>query len=66
MEVLKIVKILSHLNAQVESGFSVNSDLVVENLSKESLVARCQLYDVIRTVGIGNVQITRLILQNVL
>ena len=39
MEVLKIVKILSHLNAQVESGFSVNSDLVVENLPKESLVA---------------------------
>ena len=66
MEVLKIVKILSHGNAQVESGFSVNSDLLIENLRKESQVARCQIYDGIRTVGIGNVQITQLIFQNVL
>ena len=63
---MKIVKILSHGNAQVESGFSVNSDLLVENLPKKSLVARCGLYDGIRTVGIGNAQITQLILQNVL
>ena len=35
-KVLKIAKIFSHGNAQVESGFSVNSDLVVENLPKES------------------------------
>ena len=41
-------------------------DLLVENLPKESLVARCQVYDGIRTVGIGNVEITQLILQNVL
>ena len=36
MEVLKIAKILSHGNAQVDSGFSVNSDLLIENLRKES------------------------------
>ena len=65
-KVLKIVKILSHGNARVESGLSVYSDLVVENLPKESLVAPCQLYGVIRTVGIGNEQIKLLILQNVL
>ena len=62
----EIVKILSHENAQIESGFSVNLDLPVENLPKESLVAQCQVYDGIRTVGIENVEITQLILQNVL
>ena len=65
-EVLKIVKILSHENAQIGSGFSVNLDLLIENLPKESSVAQCQVYDGIRTVGIGNVEITQLILQNVL
>ena len=61
-----MVKILFHKNAQIGSGFSVNLDLLVENLPKESLVARCQVYDGIRTVGIGNIEITQLILQNVL
>ena len=61
-----IVKILFHENAQIESGFSVNLDLLVENLPKESLVAQCQVYNGIRTVGIENVEITQLILQNVL
>ena len=66
MEVLKIVKILSHRNAQIGSGFSVNSGLLVENLPKESLVAQCQVYDGIIAVGIENLEITQLILQNVL
>ena len=66
MEVLNIVLILFHENAQIGSGFSVNLDLLVENLPKESLVAQCQVYDEIRTVDIGNVEIAQLILQNVL
>ena len=44
----------------------MNLDLFVENLPNESLVAQCQVYDGIRTVGIGNVEIAQLILQNVL
>ena len=63
---MNIVKILFHENAQIGSGFSVNLDLFVENLPKESLVAQCQVYDGIRTVGIGNIEIAQLILQNVL
>ena len=35
-EILKIVKILYHGNAQVESGFAVNSDFLFEKLLKES------------------------------
>ena len=40
-EVLKLFMILSHGSAWVESRFLVNSDLIVENLSKEYLVAQC-------------------------
>ena len=29
---------MSHKNADVERGFSINSDLIVENLGKESVV----------------------------
>ena len=35
--VFQLVFILSHGNACVESGFSVNADMLVENLKEESL-----------------------------
>ena len=39
-EVFKIILILSHGQAQVERGFSENSELLVENLHTESLIAQ--------------------------
>ena len=46
--VVKIVLTLSHGNAFVESGFSVNEDMLVENLQEESLISQRQVYDVIK------------------
>jgi hypothetical protein len=37
--VMKIILILSHGNASVESVFSINGDLLVEKLKEESVVA---------------------------
>jgi len=37
--VIRLVLILSHGNAAVESGFSINSDCLTENLQEDSLVA---------------------------
>lgn len=42
---------LSHGNAVVESGFSVNADMLVENLKEESLVAQRMVYDSVQTSG---------------
>ena len=44
-EVTKIVLILSHGNTQVESGFSINNNILVENLHESSIVAQRQVYD---------------------
>jgi len=49
--VIKFVMILSHGNAAVESGFSVNGDMLIENLQEESLVAQRQVYDGVRNLG---------------
>jgi hypothetical protein len=48
---MRQVFILSHGNATVESGFSVNEDILVENLHEESLVAQRIVYDPIQSVG---------------
>lgn len=52
MNVMKIIMSLSHGNANVERGFSVNSECLVENLKEETLVAQRIIYDsIISTVG---------------
>ena len=38
-EVVKLVMILSHGNTRVESGFSANEEMVVENMSEGTIVA---------------------------
>ena len=48
---IKIVLIFSHSQASVESGFSINSSITVENLHKESLVAQQLVYDSINSLG---------------
>ena len=42
---VKLLCILSHGNTTVESGFSINSDVLVENLLEKSVVAQRQVYD---------------------
>ena len=42
---IKIALILSHGQASVESGFSINSSIIVENLHEKSLVAQRLVYD---------------------
>lgn len=49
--VIRFVLTLSHGNASVESGFSVNSDMLVENLHEESLVAQRIVYDAVQSAG---------------
>jgi len=62
--VMKCVFVLSHGNATVESGFSVNGELLVENLLEESLVAQRQVYDaVLAAGGVAAVEINKSMLQ---
>ena len=58
-EVVKLV-ILSLANVGVESGFSANEEIVVENMSEGSLVARRLVFDdVMNEGGISNVDVNR-------
>ena len=50
-KVIQMVLILSHGNAQVESGFSINGDILSENLLEESVVVQRQVYDGIHNQG---------------
>ena len=65
-EVIQMVLILSHGNAQVESGFSINGDILSENLQEESVVAQRQVYDGIHNQGgVLNVHITKEMMRSV-
>ncbi|KAJ8887188.1 hypothetical protein PR048_013403 [Dryococelus australis] len=61
--VMKLCFMLSHGNVSIESGFSVNKSLLVENLSEESLVAQRIICDTVKSMGdVEEVTITRSIL----
>ena len=63
---VKLVCILSHGNATVESGFSINSDVLVENLLEKSVVAQRQVYDGIHhSGGVLEVDITKSLIKSV-
>ena len=49
--VTKNILILSHGQATVERGFSINSELVVENLKEESVVSQRIVFDAIAAAG---------------
>ena len=52
--------VLSHGQATVERGFSINKEVIVENQHVESLVARRLIKDYIHVVkGVENVDISR-------
>lgn len=46
--VIKKVLILSHGNATVESGFSINKDLLHTNMQEESIIAQRIVFDAVR------------------
>ena len=50
-KVVKQLCILSHGNAAPESGFSINEDLLEENLRETSLVSLRVVYDAIIDAG---------------
>ena len=63
-EVVKLVMILSHGNACLESGFLSNEEMLVENMSEGSLVARRMVFDdVMNEGGISNVDVNRKMLK---
>lgn len=49
--VVKILLVLSHGQASVERGFSINKELIVENQRERSLVAQRLIVDHVRSVG---------------
>lgn len=59
-DVVKILLVLSHGQASVERGFSINKELIVENQRERSLVAQRLIVDHVRSVGgITKVEITK-------
>ena len=51
LSVVKIILILSHEQATVERGFSVNKEVEVENLKEHTLVAKRIVCDHVNSVG---------------
>ena len=49
--IVRLLLILSHGIASVESGFSVNSDIMLQNMKKQSLVGQRIVYDYLSKVG---------------
>ena len=62
-DIVKILLMLSHGQASVERGFSVNKEIEVKNLHEHSLVAQRIICDHLRAVGgVLNVPITKKLL----
>lgn len=60
-KVVKMVLIMSHGNASVESGFSVNKELLIENMEEDTIVAQRIVFDAIRVAGMD---VTRIDISN--
>ena len=43
---------LSHGQSSIERGFSVNKDLLVENLNQQALIGQRKMYDYFSSLGI--------------
>lgn len=64
--IIKITLILSHGNANVERGFSVNKHCLVENMEEETIVAHRLAYDTINSLGgLENLMITKSLILSV-
>nr|CAD7575856.1 unnamed protein product [Timema californicum] len=65
-EVMKICLVLSHGNATVEGGFSVNKSLLVENMHENTVTAQRHIHDEIQEAGgIKNIHISKKMLDYV-
>ena len=47
-KVFQFVCVLSHGQASIERGFNINKDILIENLSQESLIGQRIMYDHIK------------------
>ena len=57
-EVVKLMMILSHSNAHVESWFSANEEMLIETMSEGSLVAQRMVFDGVMNEGsVSNVDV---------
>ena len=66
LEVVKLVLVLSHGQAAVERGFSVNKEAEVENLKGHTLIAMRTVIDHVNSVdGIFNVEMSKQLLLSV-
>ena len=66
LTVVKLLLLLSHGQASVERGFSVNKETIADNLSQKALVGRRVICDHVRTVGgVLNVSIAKELMQSV-
>ncbi|XP_077511308.1 uncharacterized protein LOC144121784 [Amblyomma americanum] len=63
---VKLILCMSHGNAAVERGFSVNKECLVENLKEESLIAQRVVYDAVSAVGgVAKIDVTNTMMQMV-
>ena len=63
-EVVKLVMILSHGNARLQSGFLANEEMLVEYMSEGLLVGRRMVFDgVMNETVISNVDVNRKMLK---
>jgi len=51
-EVFQIIVTLSHDQAAFERGFSINNELMVENMKEESLTASRFVYDTVKSSAV--------------
>lgn len=51
IQIEKCLLILSHGNASLEKGFSVNRDVLVDNLTEDSLRGQSLIYDAVQDAG---------------
>ena len=65
-DIVKIVLTISHGNARVESGFSINEDMLKDNMKERTLVAYRIVYDgVINQGGIDNEVVSKKMIKEV-
>ena len=65
LEVVKICLVLSHGQATVERGFSINKEVETENLKEQSITAQRLICDYVKSVGgVLKVKITKELLQS--
>jgi len=66
-EVFLIIFTLCHGQAAVERGFSINNELIVENMKEESLIASRFVYDTVKSsaVHFSEIRLNRRLKRNV-